>query len=263
MTETSITTAKLLALLNVDAARPRKRQRQFEETETTSVVKLNRKPSAVTVEAATATTTTTVEDELADEDENDEEDESPPNELEMSDIEKWSHSHFGNKSTLLTSRTLEAIAPPGEHSRVRWKVNEKATAPGRTTVTSTLEDRDGAIQDAAVNPGADPSAEVLSNLWHPFHSRAQNLPEKLRELQDELLSELLSCRDVHHSYISASDGDEQTAMRDAVTLHLVNHTWKRQTIIANNNARKAQASKSGSEPPPPDTLQDQGFSRPS
>ncbi|KIO20315.1 hypothetical protein M407DRAFT_220818 [Tulasnella calospora MUT 4182] len=39
---------------------------------------------------------------------------------------------------------------------------------------------------------------------------------------------------------------------------------RRQTIIANNNnARKAQATKSGSEPPMPDSLQDQGFSRPS
>lgn len=48
----------------------------------------------------------------------------------------------------------------------------------------------------------------------------------LQKLQDVLLPELLNCRDVHHSYISASDGEEQSALRDAVTLHLVNHVWK-------------------------------------
>ncbi|KAG8961779.1 rRNA-binding ribosome biosynthesis protein utp25 [Tulasnella sp. 425] len=264
MTEASITTAKLLALLNVDAARPRKRLRQIEETETTSVIKLNRKRSEVTVEETITTTETTVEEEVIDDDENeDNEGGNAPNDIEVGDLENWSRSHFGNKSSLLTNRTLEAIAPPGEHSRVRWKVDEKSSGPGRTTVLSTLEDREGVIQDAVVTPPVEPSAEILNKLWEPFHTRSEKLPEHLQKLQGVLLPELLSCRDVHHSYISASDGEEQSALRDAVTLHLVNHVWKRQAIIASNNARQAQASKTGSDPPSPDSIQDQGFTRPS
>lgn len=48
----------------------------------------------------------------------------------------------------------------------------------------------------------------------------------LKMLQNEVLPELLSYRDVHYNHLSASNPDEQAAMRDAISLHLVNHVLK-------------------------------------
>ncbi|KAG9002111.1 rRNA-binding ribosome biosynthesis protein utp25 [Tulasnella sp. 427] len=153
MSETSITTAKLLALLNVDASRPSKRRRQVVQTEATGVIKLNRKRAEVTVEETTTTTveTTTIEDEAVNEEEieNDEADDVP-NDMEADDVEKWSRSHFGNKSSLLGSRTLEAIAPPGEHSRVS---NSKTEIANRERFVSEFSLPEGIVDKLAEADG--------------------------------------------------------------------------------------------------------------
>jgi U3 small nucleolar RNA-associated protein 25 len=99
----------------------------------------------------------------------------------------------------------------------------------------------------------------------------------LRLLQDEILSILASHRDLYHTHILQ---DTAPAIRDAISLHVLDHvtkcvlvitdqifdriftpTCRKRRRVLKNNERLSHALKAGS--PTPEDVQDQGFTRPS
>ncbi|KAG8888060.1 rRNA-binding ribosome biosynthesis protein utp25 [Tulasnella sp. 332] len=270
MADHNITTAKLLALLNASATLPRKRKRLAREPEV-QPVKLNKKRSHVTLahlgESATGTNDADGASQAVEEQNNaaDEEelDFDPENHLNAHiTVGSSAGAHFSNAPRVLTPRTLEAISPPGTHSRVRWKTHRKPLTGTRSVVVSTLEDKDGEIDIAATASSAIPSSHFSHRFWKPFELRMKELPEPYRRLQEELLPELISYRDIYHNHLSASDMQQQEAMRDAVTLHLINHAWTARQNIIQNNQKLDKGVVSG-QPVDPESVQDQGFTRPS
>lgn len=94
------------------------------------------------------------------------------------------------------------------------------------------------------------------------------------ELQSDLLNTLSSYRDL---YLTRTALETQSSVREALTLHALNHITKyacnkfqnplvltlsrKRRRILKNNERIAHASKAGNSPP--EDVQDQGFTRPS
>ncbi|KAF9803461.1 hypothetical protein IEO21_09686 [Rhodonia placenta] len=73
-----------------------------------------------------------------------------------------------------------------------------------------------------------------------------------------MLSMLSSQRDL---YFTRTPLDAHQSMREAITLHALNHITKKRRRVLKNNERLAHASKAGN--PAPEDVQDQGFTRPS
>ncbi|KAG8898604.1 rRNA-binding ribosome biosynthesis protein utp25 [Tulasnella sp. 403] len=259
MTEQNITTAKLLALLNVNASRPRKRRREEDDSFVGSV-KLNKRQATTVIGDNEAAAGTQTDDEHEAEVEEDDANQNT-DQLTNGVAESSWDAHFKNNTIYLSSRTLEAVQPPGEHGRVRWKHISKPLGPGRSITSFTLEDKEGEIDFVGAMPPPEASRLIDYKLWEPFQKRAGKLPENLRNLQDQLLPELLRYRDVHHTYISASNPDEQSAMRDTVSMHLANHVRRLQQDISRNN-RLVSQTQASDKAPIPEAIQDQGFTRP-
>ncbi|EIM82960.1 DUF1253-domain-containing protein, partial [Stereum hirsutum FP-91666 SS1] len=78
------------------------------------------------------------------------------------------------------------------------------------------------------------------------------------ELQSTTLSVLSSNRDLHHTHTTL---DTAAKMRDAITLHYLNHVTKKRRRVLKNNERLSHAIKASASPP--EDVQDQGFTRPS
>ncbi|KIL64532.1 hypothetical protein M378DRAFT_24439 [Amanita muscaria Koide BX008] len=79
------------------------------------------------------------------------------------------------------------------------------------------------------------------------------------EYQHGLLSLLSTRRDL---YLASSSLDLRKCIREAVSLHALNHILKKRRRILKNNERLAHAAKTNPDSPPED-VQDQGFTRPS
>ncbi|KAG9035911.1 rRNA-binding ribosome biosynthesis protein utp25 [Tulasnella sp. JGI-2019a] len=267
MTDHNITTAKLLALLNASATLPGKRKRSAHEAEH-GPVKLNkRRPIiALSPEEAPVPGADDANQKLQGEQKEDNLGEEEELDLDGQDAHVAAGpsvgAHFSNTPGILTPQTLEAISPPGEHSRVRWKTHRIPLTVSRSAVVSTLEGEDRQTDSPAVLSPVLPSGHFTSRFWKPFERRMKELPDSSKKLQEELLPELAHYRDVYHNHISASDIPQQEAMRDAVTLHLINHAWTARQNIIQNNQRLEQGVISG-QPVDPESVQDQGFTRPS
>ncbi|KAI0272246.1 digestive organ expansion factor [Russula aff. rugulosa BPL654] len=90
------------------------------------------------------------------------------------------------------------------------------------------------------------------------NKRVWSVSIHLRLLQDELLSILASHRDLYHTHTSQ---DTAPALRDSISLHILDHVTKKRRRVLKNNERLAHAAKAGN--PAPEDVQDQGFTRPS
>ncbi|KIP06809.1 hypothetical protein PHLGIDRAFT_72178 [Phlebiopsis gigantea 11061_1 CR5-6] len=82
--------------------------------------------------------------------------------------------------------------------------------------------------------------------------------KELAALQNDILSSLSSNQDL---YLTRTPLDSHQTIREAISLHALNHITKKRRRVLKNNERISHASKSGSAVP--EDVQDQGFTRPS
>ncbi|EDR11670.1 uncharacterized protein LACBIDRAFT_246783, partial [Laccaria bicolor S238N-H82] len=80
------------------------------------------------------------------------------------------------------------------------------------------------------------------------------------ELQNDLLTTLSSRRDL---YLTSTPLESRRCTREAIALHALNHVTKKRRRVLKNNERLSHAAKTNPEAPPPEDVQDQGFTRPS
>ncbi|KAM6494289.1 hypothetical protein JOM56_010650 [Amanita muscaria] len=105
----------------------------------------------------------------------------------------------------------------------------------------------------------DRKAWILDKLKAPFLSRRSKQSTDRNEYQRDLLSLLSTRRDL---YLTSSSLDLRKCIREAISLHALNHILKKRRRILKNNEWLAHAAKTNPDSPPGD-VQDQGFTRPS
>ncbi|KAI0744109.1 digestive organ expansion factor [Daedaleopsis nitida] len=239
----SSTTTRLLTLLNVSATKAGKRKRTYEESKPGE--KLNKKrvvriaeASDQNVDAVEAPATDAGKLSAADEEVDVEEDDSAA----ADPYEK----HFGLSPYALTDRSREAA-----DQRV-WTTRRAKRGKLSSVVEFTL----GEAETASTTQ--DSKHRIFAKLKEPLESRQAKLPREVVEIQNDLLDVLSSYKDL---YVTRSIPDTQASFREAVTLHALNHITKKRRRILKNNERIAHATKAGT--PPPEDVQDQGFTRPS
>ncbi|KAI8992953.1 digestive organ expansion factor [Trametes punicea] len=244
------TTTRLLTLLNVSATKAGKRKRTIDETKPSE--KLNKK-RAVQIVAPDES-----HDELAQrpiekeedfiappqtEDEEgapgEEEEDEPGNEADPYE------AHFGLQPTVLTDTAREAV------DRRAWTSQRGKLGRLGGVVEAVPE-------GAASSSAAAAKHKIQEKLKAPLETRQAKLPREIVELQNDLLNALSSYRDL---YITRTTLDTQPGVRESVALHALNHITKKRRRVLKNNERISHAIKAGN--PPPEDVQDQGFTRPS
>ncbi|KAH9892650.1 digestive organ expansion factor [Cubamyces lactineus] len=245
------TTTRLLTLLNVSATKAGKRKRTFEESLKPSE-KLNKKRA---VQIAAPEQNDEDSPERSNEEENagsappqTEEEEGAPGGEEEDDAGNGADSyeaHFGLHPAVLTDSAREAV------DRRAW-----------TSQRGKLGKLGSVVE--AVPEGVEPSSaagskhKIQEKLRAPLEAKQAKLSRDIVELQNDLLNTLSSYRDL---YITRTNLDTQPQVREAVALHALNHITKKRRRVLKNNERISHATKAGN--PPPEDVQDQGFTRPS
>ncbi|KAI0302707.1 digestive organ expansion factor [Russula brevipes] len=242
-------TTKLLTLLNVSAAKTLKRKSLDHQGSPSQ--KLNKRraldrisPNS-TVEATPDVEITVREEEVGRED-------GPGHvtadaTVDLLDTEESTYEqHFGAASSLLSQSAIESV------NKKVWSTSN-SSFPKLGSV---------AISQAAGSPSLEKrkagSSQILQRLRAPFAKRQASLPRDLRLLQDEILSILASHRDLYHTHTAQ---DTAAAIRDSISLHILDHVTRKRRRVLKNNERLAHAVKAGT--PAPEDVQDQGFTRPS
>ncbi|KAI0335146.1 digestive organ expansion factor [Cubamyces sp. BRFM 1775] len=244
------TTTRLLTLLNVSATKAGKRKRTFEESKPSE--KLNKK-RAVQIAAPEENGEGSPEQSNGEENPGSappqtEEEEGAPGGEEEDDAGNGAdpyEAHFGLQPVVLTDSAREAV------DRRAW-----------TSQRGKLGKLGGVVE--AVPEGAEPSSaagakhKIQEKLRAPLEAKQAKLSREIVELQNDLLNTLSSYRDL---YITRTNLDTQPQVREAVALHALNHITKKRRRVLKNNERISHATKAGN--PPPEDVQDQGFTRPS
>ncbi|KAL1942815.1 hypothetical protein VTO73DRAFT_5055 [Trametes versicolor] len=243
--EDANTTTRLLTLLNVSATKANKRKRTFEESKPSE--KLNKKR---TVQIAAPTETLNEPLQTAGEDApvETEQEEGVPGGEEADDPNGGAdpyEAHFGLQPKALTESAREAV------DARTWKSQRGKLGKLGGVVEAVPE---GAESSTA----ASSKHQIQEKLKAPLEARQAKLPREIVELQNDLLNTMASYRDL---YITRTALETQSTVREALTLHALNHITKKRRRILKNNERIAHASKAHN--PPPEDVQDQGFTRPS
>ncbi|OSD06957.1 digestive organ expansion factor [Trametes coccinea BRFM310] len=247
----SSTTTRLLTLLNVSATKAGKRKRTFEESKPTE--KLNKK-RAVQINASADKDRHEPSEGHTEKGEEDstpmqtEEEEGAPGGAEEDEPGHGTdpyEAHFGLQPAVLTESAREAV------DRRAW-----------TSQRGKLGKLGGVVE--AVPEGTDATTaatskhKILEKLRAPLEAKQAKLSKEIVELQNDLLNTLSSYRDL---YMTRTSLDTQPSIREAITLHALNHITKKRRRVLKNNERISHAIKAGN--PPPEDVQDQGFTRPS
>ncbi|KAJ7646964.1 digestive organ expansion factor [Roridomyces roridus] len=238
MTDANSTTTRLLTLLNVSATKAGKRK--WTAVDGFPTEKLNKRTKSVGF-AATAEVTEIIVDATADSIDVD------PPEAEGEDEEGASgsnayESHFGPAPALLSASSRAAV------DNNTW------------TTTRTIRGKLGAAVELVPEgsqPGTSSDTALLERLRTPFKKRQAKQPREQTELQNDLLSLLSSHRDV---YLPSTPWEHKKSMREAISLHAINHVTRKRRRVLKNNERLAKADPKAS---PLEDVQDQGFTRPS
>ncbi|KAL0581931.1 rRNA-binding ribosome biosynthesis protein utp25 [Marasmius crinis-equi] len=110
--------------------------------------------------------------------------------------------------------------------------------------------------------GSEPSSSrrsasaILERVKGPFSARQVKLPKDQSELQNDVLSVLSDYQDFYSTF---GPWETKKRVREAISLHVVNHITKKRRKVLKNNERLSNASKSKADPP--EDVQDQGFTR--
>ncbi|KAK7443522.1 rRNA-binding ribosome biosynthesis protein utp25 [Stygiomarasmius scandens] len=239
------TTTRLLTLLNVSATKAGKRK----WADYVPAEKLNkRKTKTVKTVSITEQADETPQISREDEDEMDVDEEAQETkEIEEDTVEDSTDPyelHFGCNPPCLSESSRNAV-----DSR-RWKHFKSSKGKLGPAYESLPE---------SAEPGpSKPSENILERIKKPFLERQAKLPKDQAELQNDVLSVLSNHQDL---YIAPSPWETKKCLREAISLHVLNHVTKKRRRVLKNNERLAHAAKSGIEPP--EDVQDQGFTRPS
>ncbi|KAG7098451.1 hypothetical protein E1B28_000401 [Marasmius oreades] len=115
-----------------------------------------------------------------------------------------------------------------------------------------------------VPEGSEPSSSkrdvdgILERIRKPFSVRQGKLLKDQAELQNDVISLLCGYQDFYSTF---STWGSKQCVREAISLHILNHITKKRRRVLKNNERLSNASKYKSDPP--EDVQDQGFTRPS
>ncbi|KAK0225581.1 digestive organ expansion factor [Armillaria fumosa] len=233
------TTTRLLTLLNVSAT---KKQKWNEDT---PVSKKSDKRVSVKI-----TDPDTNEKENAN-DANLHEDTTGPAEetedLSVEDDHDPYEYHFGCKPSALSESSRAAV------DTRQWKSERKI----RGKLGYIIE----FILDASKEPSFQPKNNgILDRIDAPFKDRQRKLTQDEVQTQNDLLETISSYKDV---YLAPSTWETKKCFREAITLHALNHVTKKRRRVLKNNERLSHAAKISPDAPPPEDVQDQGFTRPS
>ncbi|KAH6918000.1 digestive organ expansion factor [Coprinopsis sp. MPI-PUGE-AT-0042] len=243
-------TTKLLTLLNVSATKVNKRKRpvvdfipaeklnkrktiSFSETVSVKVLDAspskNEKPSAAVVEIL--------------------EEDAPAND----DVENQNGStdlyeaHFGPSSSVISEAGRAAV------DQRSWTSSREVVGKLGPAVISVPTSQD--ISSEVLR-----KPDVMDKLQQPFKKRQAKLNRNQVELQNDLMSALSSRKDL---YLSSSPLESRQSTREAIALHALNHISKKRRRVLKNNERLSHHNKTSPDTPPPEDMQDQGFTRPS
>ncbi|KAG2016434.1 digestive organ expansion factor [Coprinopsis cinerea AmutBmut pab1-1] len=253
---TNVTT-KLLTLLNVSATKVGKRKRPVEEVVPSE--KLNKRKTIsfsdkVDVQYLESTKppkeSKKTKEKAADEDEeNDAEEvvEKEDEETEEAGTDLY-EVHFGPSSSVISEQKRAAV------DQKSWKTSKETVGKLGPAIVSTPNVEEGTSSDVLVKP------DLLERLRTPFKKRQAKLNRNQVELQNDLISALSTRKDV---YLSSSPLESRQSTREAIALHALNHISKKRRRVLKNNERLFHHAKTNPEAPPPEDVQDQGFTRPS
>lgn len=239
-------TTKLLTLLNVSAAKSSKRKFSDHQGSPIPKQKLNKRRVEVIVPGNDDMETT--EPEVGDPEQRDSAGDVGIGEAaDVSDAEEPTYEqHFEAAPSLLNQSAIESV-----NERIWLVANSSFQKLGCVAISKV----EGLNNSGKMEAG---SSQIFHRLRTPFVERQANLSPDLRLLQDEILSILASHRDLYHTHTSQ---DTASALRDSISLHILNHVTKKRRRLLKNNERLAHAAKAGN--PAPEDVQDQGFTRPS
>ncbi|EPT04571.1 hypothetical protein FOMPIDRAFT_1057882 [Fomitopsis schrenkii] len=241
-------TTKLLTLLNVSATKVGKRKQPIDDVLAQPSEKLNKRRAISFDDGPRSPETPEQADDEGVQERVDEEEErvQEADEKSSDTVDDPYEVHFGAKTTLATESARNAV------EQKTWATYRDKHGRLGAIITS-FPDVDGATKPLTSNEVA-----ILDKVKQPLLERQAKLPREVVELQTDLLSMLSTQRDL---YITRASLDTHQSMREAITLHALNHITKKRRRVLKHNERLTHASKSGT--PAPEDVQDQGFTRPS
>ncbi|KAI0745922.1 digestive organ expansion factor [Earliella scabrosa] len=245
--DSSSTTTRLLTLLNVSATKAGKRKRTYEESK--PVEKLNKKRTVQIAPPEDSDKTPEPVDSLENDVVRMQEDVEERADVEEDDTENAADPyelHFGLTPSVLTATARDAA------DRREWTTNR--TKCGK--LGSVVESSPAGVAESS--SAANAKHKIADKMREPLEARQAKLPREIVELQSDLLNTLSSYHDL---YVTRTSLETQSSFREALTLHALNHITKKRRRILKNNERISHATKAGN--PPPEDVQDQGFTRPS
>ncbi|KAF7979083.1 hypothetical protein HWV62_43589 [Athelia sp. TMB] len=245
------TTTRLLTLLNVSALRTSskgKRKHPYEEDTFQPAPKLNKRKSAPALlsDVSNAANLDSAKAHSGGEEAGVEAGKSELDDDSQAIVEAY-ESHFGPSPALLTQTTRESV-----DSR-KWSTSRESL--GKLGSASILHP-EGA--EAGVASDKNAKIPILDRLRAPFEAKQAKQSKDVTQVQNDILSTLANHSDLY--YPSTSLGTQKYA-REAIALHALDHVTKKRRRVLKNNERLTQASKASL--PPPEDVQDQGFTRPS
>ncbi|KAJ7045868.1 digestive organ expansion factor [Mycena alexandri] len=239
MNDADSTTTRLLTLLNVSATKAGSKRKWTDEF---PAEKLNKRKTARFADSSEADSAPAVAEVVIET----LEEPMDTDELEVeADGEDAYERHFGPTPSLLSESSRAAI------DRHAWSASRKTYGKLGSVVELVPE-----------GSQAGPSSEsaILERLRTPFTRRQAKQPRDQTELQNDLLSSLSSNRD---AYLPSTSWEHKKPLREAISLHAINHVTKKRRRVLKNNERLAHATKADPSASPPEDVQDQGFTRPS
>ncbi|KZT22580.1 digestive organ expansion factor [Neolentinus lepideus HHB14362 ss-1] len=250
MDDGNSTTTRLLTLLNVSTTKSNSK-RKWVEDDAEPLPKLNKRKSARFSDAEEVAGQGDKENKAGYReeaiDENGEVEEVTAGETDVGENDSNPfEEHFGIKPVSLTDKAREAV------NQRSWRLSkEKLGSLG----SAVVELSEGSEQ---TNNMSSRRIHILDGLKQPFEKRQAKLTKERRDLQADFLSVLSARKDV---YMTRTSIDTQPSIRESTTLHVLDHVTRKRRRILKNNERLTHAVKSNL--PPPEDVQDQGFTRPS
>ncbi|KAJ7680675.1 digestive organ expansion factor [Mycena polygramma] len=246
MNDADSTTTRLLTLLNVSATKAGKRK--WTAVDNVPSEKLNKRKTARFVvasdseepDAVPAVTEITIDTPMESVEAN-----PPENEADDEGGSDAYESHFGRTPSLLSESSRAAV------DRHSWTTSRRTCGKLGAVVELVPE---------GSQPGPSSDTAILERLRTPFRKRQAKQPRDQTELQNDLLSVLSTSRDV---YLPSTAWEQKKSLREAISLHAINHVTKKRRRVLKNNERLAHAAKADPNSSPPEDVQDQGFTRPS
>ncbi|KAJ8584268.1 DUF1253-domain-containing protein [Rhizopogon salebrosus TDB-379] len=239
-------TTRLLTLLNVSALKSRKRTRDEDPPVHEKLNKRKTVKLADDISISLDTGPSILHDKTNISAENIIGTNEESDNVDSQDTTALYEQHYGPNTNLVSDASRSSV------DQRRWTSSREKV--GQLSTVFSIRDED-------TTPPSKKLAKktaILERLRSTFEARQSKLPLEQRQVQDSLLSILSAHFDLYHPALSL---DDHGSTREVIALHALDHITKKRRRVLKNNERLAHA-KAASAPPPED-VQDQGFTRPS